>query len=321
MSPQLTRRMLLALAGAQTAQMAMAGAIRAEGGPVPLLSFAARTPLRCGEAALRVRDLGAMEAYYTNVLGLEVIRRDDSGASLGVAGRPFLHLIARPDAPWEAAGTAGLYHIAWLMPSRPDLARWLVHAALLRVPLTGFADHLVSEAVYLNDPEGNGIEVYADRPESDWAWSAGQVAMATDPLDVDGLVALVPTDRETYAAAPAGLTIGHMHLRVGEIAAARAFYGTALGLDLTRMRDGSAAFLSSGGYHHHLGLNVWQSAGAGLREEGVTGLAWFSVVAEDAALLEATRGRLTGAGYAVTAMSGGYEIADPWGTRLRLTQA
>ena len=194
------------------------------------------------------------------------------GALLGSGGVPLLSSERRESAAREARNAAGLYHTAFLMPTRKDLARWLVHAAANKVPLSGFADHLVSESVYLDDPEGNGIEVYADRAPETWKWDAGSVAMATDQLDIDGLLALTDTRTTDYAKAPDDLRIGHMHLRVGDLEQADRFYGGAIGFDPTRKRSG-AAFLSSGRYHHHLGINVWQSAGAGPRDDAATGLA------------------------------------------------
>ena len=225
---------------------------------------------------IRVRKLDPMADYYRDVLGLAVMERSAASAVLGAGGVKLLVLEARPDAAREARNAAGLYHTAFLMPTRKDLARWLVNAAIHRVPLSGFADHLVSESVYLDDPEGNGIEVYADRDPSLWKWSDGAVAMATDQLDIDDLVSLTDTRVSDYAHAPEGLRIGHMHLRVGDLATADGFYRDTLGFDPTRARNG-AAFLSSGRYHHHLGLNVWQSAGAGRRDDAATGLAWFSL--------------------------------------------
>ena len=224
---------------------------------------------------------------------------------------------ARPQAPDESRKAAGLYHTAFLMPTRKDLARWLVHAAINRVPLSGFADHLVSESVYLDDPEGNGIEVYADRDPSLWQWSDGTVKMATDQLDIDDLVSLTDTRTSDYAAAPEGLRIGHIHLRVGDLAQANSFYRGALGFDPTRQRNG-AAFLSSGRYHHHLGLNVWQSAGAGRRDDAATGLAWFSLEIEKPDLFAAQEVRLHQAGVQVVPVANGLEAVDPWGTRVRL---
>ena len=153
------------------------------------------------------------------------------------------------------------------MPTRKDLARWLVHAAIHRVPLSGFADHLVSESVYLDDPEGNGIEVYADRDPSLWQWSDGTVTMATDQLDIDDLVSLTNTRVSDYAKAPDGLRIGHMHLRVGDLAKAERLLSRHASASIRPARRNGAAFLSSGRYHHHLGLNVWQSAGAGRRDD------------------------------------------------------
>ena len=223
-----------------------------------------------------MRNLDLVADYYRDVIGLTVMARSMMGALLGSGGVRLLNLQPRESAPREARNAAGLYHTAFLMPTRKDLARWLVHAAANKVRLSGFADHLVSEFVYLDDPEGNGIEVYADRAPDTWKWDGGSVAMATDQLDIDGLLALAGTSTTNYAKAPDDLRIGHMHLRVGDLEQADRFYGGAIGLDPTRKRSG-AAFLSSGRYHHHLGINVWQSAGAGPRDSTAMGLAWFSL--------------------------------------------
>lgn len=146
-----------------------------------------------GQAALRVRDLDQMIDYYRSVLGMNEVERTARGVTLGVGAVPLLDLVHKPAADFESPTSAGLFHIAYLMPSRKDLARWLVHAALKQVPLSGFADHNVSEAIYLNDPEGNGIEVYSDRPKDTWVWSGNVVKMGTEPLDVDDLVTLTDT--------------------------------------------------------------------------------------------------------------------------------
>jgi catechol 2,3-dioxygenase len=192
-----------------------------------------------------------------------------------------------------------------------------VNAAAHRVKLSGFADHLVSESVYLDDPEGNGIEVYADRAPDTWKWENGSVAMATDQLDFDSLLALTHTRTTNYAKAPDDLRIGHMHLRVGDLEQADRFYSGAIGLDPTRKRSG-AAFLSSGRYHHHLGINVWQSAGAGPRDSTAMGLAWFSLEVASDDILQAQTLRLQQAGAPATAIENGIETSDPWGTGLRL---
>ena len=319
MNSDMTRRTLLHLAGASSLAAAAAAAARAEGGGGGGPTFANRTPMRIGMVTIRVRRLDPMADYYRDVLGLAVMERSAAGAVLGAGGVKLVALEAYPDAAREARNAAGLYHTAFLMPTRRDLARWLVNAAINRVPLSGFADHLVSESVYLDDPEGNGIEVYADRDPTLWKWSDGAVAMATDQLDIDNLVSLTNTKVSDYAHAPDGLRIGHMHLRVGDLATADGFYRGTLGFDPTRQRNG-AAFLSSGRYHHHLGLNVWQSAGAGRRDDAATGLAWFSLEIDNAELYAAREARLRQAGVEVKAIANGIEAADPWGTRVRLVK-
>lgn len=320
MTIDLTRRTLLHLAGASSLAAAAIGAAQAEGsasggGP----TFANRTPMRIGRVTLRVHDLDKVADFYRDAIGLTVMTRTTTGARLGAGGMALLDLERREGAAREARNAAGLYHTAFLMPTRKDLARWLVHAAKNRIPLSGFADHLVSESIYLDDPEGNGIEIYADRAPELWQWNAGTVAMATDQLDIDGLLALTGTATTDYAGAPDGLRIGHMHLRVGDLEQADRFYGGTLGFAPTRKRNG-AAFLSSGRYHHHLGINVWQSQGAGPRDDTATGLAWFSLEIATAEILQGQEQRLRQAGATATAVPGGVETADPWGTRIRLVR-
>jgi catechol 2,3-dioxygenase len=318
MTIDLTRRTLLQLAGATSLAIAAAAAARAEGNPQgggP--TYASRTPMRVGMVTLRAKNLDKVADYYRDVIGLTVMERSDAAARLGTAGITLLVLEARPDAAIEPRNAAGLYHTAFLMPTRKDLARWLVHAASHRVKLSGFADHLVSESVYLDDPEGNGIEVYADRDPSQWQWSEGSVKMATDELNIPDLLSLTNTRVSDYARAPDGLRVGHMHLRVGDLAQAQSFYQGTIGLDPTRSRNG-AAFLSSGRYHHHLGMNIWQSQGAGQRDDATTGLAWFSLVTEKLDLLTAQEERLRKGGARLVQLPDGVEAIDPWGTRVRL---
>jgi catechol 2,3-dioxygenase len=317
MTVDLTRRTLLHLAGASSLTAAAVAAAQAEGTGGGGPTFASRTPMRVGMVTLRVRNLDLVTDYYRDVIGLTVMARSVMGALLGAGGVRLLNLQRRESAPREARNAAGLYHTAFLMPTRKDLARWLVHAAANKVPLSGFADHLVSESVYLDDPEGNGIEVYADRAPDTWKWENGSVAMATDQLDFDSLLALTDTRTTKYAKAPDDLRIGHMHLRVGDLAQADRFYGGTIGLDPTRKRSG-AAFLSSGRYHHHLGINVWQSAGAGPRDSTAMGLAWFSLEVASDEILQAQTLRLQQAGAPATAIENGIETSDPWGTGLRL---
>jgi len=288
--------------------------------PNPSVSptFASRTPLHIGAVALTVRDLDRVGAFYHEAIGLAVLDRGDAGATLGAGGVPLVELEHRPTALPDDSRAAGLYHTAFLMPTRGDLARWILHVARNKVPLTGASDHAVSEAFYLDDPEGNGVEVYCDRPAESWEWTGDALKITTDPLDVDDILREV-TPTASYPGAPDGLRIGHLHLRVGDVARAETFYRDALGLEVTRRRHG-ATFLSSGRYHHHIAGNVWHSAGAGRRDEDRAGLAWLALEAADANAFAAAKARLAQAGIAIAATSAGIETADPWGTRLRITR-
>jgi catechol 2,3-dioxygenase len=279
-------------------------------------TFASSTPLHVGAVGLKVRDLDRLTNYYRDVLGLMVLDRGKDGAKLGAGGVALIHLEHRPDAKPDDNRTAGLYHTAFLVPTRADLARWVLHVARNKTPLTGASDHAVSEAFYLDDPEGNGIEVYYDRPPDTWEWTGDALKITTDPLDVDDILREV-TPTERYEGAPDGLRIGHIHLRVGDVARAEAFYRDGLGLDVTRRRHG-ASFMSSGRYHHHIAGNVWHSAGAGPRDENRAGLAWFSLEASDGAALETAKSRLAQSGAPLTATPTDIETADPWGTKLRI---
>ena len=287
--------------------------------PSALPTFANRTPLRIGAVSLVVRDLDKVATYYKRLLGLTEIGRTPSSLNLGAGGVPFLELEHRPDAKPDNAREAGLFHTAFLMPTRADLARWILHISRDRTPVTGASDHGVSEAFYLDDPEGNGIEVYVDRAPEKWSWKDGNVNMPTVALNVEDIVQEVePT--ATYEAAPDGLRIGHIHLRVGDLVKAQAFYTGAIGLDVTRARDG-AAFLSSGRYHHHVGTNIWRSNGAGMRDPDRAGLNWFAFEAADSEARDALRARLQKAGAPLTEIPQGAETRDPFGNRIRLTQA
>jgi catechol 2,3-dioxygenase len=284
--------------------------------PSATVTYANRTPLRIGAVGLKARDLSRLVDYYTQVLGLSVIDRDSKTARLGAGGVTLLELEAAPSALPDDPRTAGLYHTAFLQPTRSDLARWLVHAAQRRVPLTGASDHLVSEAIYLDDPEGNGIEVYRDRLPEEWRWNDGRIYMTTQRLDLDNLAA--DAANTAYAGAPAGLRIGHIHLRVGDLAVTQTFYSDAVGLDPTSGRNG-ALFMSSGRYHHHVGSNIWHSAGAGQRDEDRAGLSWFAFEAADEATRDAALTRLKAANVPLAGSPQGPEARDPYGTLVRFS--
>ncbi len=281
-------------------------------------TFASRTPLHIGAVGLIARDLDLLAGYYQHLLGLTVLERSAKVAKLGVNGVTLLEIEHRPDAKPDDQSAAGLYHTAFLMPTRQDHARWILHIARNRVPISGASDHGVSEAFYLDDPEGNGIEVYNDRPKEQWQIKDGMVVMQTKQLDIEAIVR-EGEPNTAYAAAPDGLRIGHIHLRVGNVEQAEQFYRGAVGLDLTRRRGG-ATFMSSGGYHHHVGANVWHSDGAGARDQNRAGLAWFTMEAADSVALDAATARLKDASAAVKAIPDGIETADPWGTRVRFVK-
>jgi catechol 2,3-dioxygenase len=281
--------------------------------PSSAVTFANRTPLRIGAVGLKARDLSKLTDFYSGAIGLDVIDRDSKAARLGAGGVTLLALEAAPNALPDDPRTAGLFHTAFLQPTRADLARWLVHAANTRVPLSGASDHLVSEAIYLDDPEGNGIEVYRDRLPEEWRWSGERIQMATDRLDLDNLAA--DAGNIAYAGAPGGLRIGHIHLRVGDLAPTQQFYGT-IGMVPTAGRGG-ALFMSSGRYHHHIGSNTWQSAGAGMRDDDRAGLSWFSIETADATTRDEALERLKGAGIPVSDSAAGSQVRDPSGTRVR----
>jgi catechol 2,3-dioxygenase len=282
-------------------------------------TFASRTPLHIGAVGLHARDLDLLANYYRDLLGLSVLTRSDKLARLGVANMPLIEIEHRPDAKPDDPAQAGLYHTAFLMPTRQDHARWITHIIRNKVPISGASDHGVSEAFYLDDPEGNGIEVYNDRSRERWTWENGLVTMVTKQLDIEAILKEIDPNIATYPAAPEGLRIGHVHLRVGSVEKAEAFYRGVLGLDLTRRRGG-ATFMSSGGYHHHVGANVWHSDGAGLRDPDRAGLAWFSMEAADAAAYDSALTRLKSANAPVEGIAGGIETADPFGTRIRLSK-
>ena len=284
--------------------------------PSSAVTFANRTPLRIGAVGLKARDLSRLADFYRQAIGLDELDRDTKIARLGAGGVTLLELEAAPNATPDDPRTAGLYHTAFLQPTRADLARWLVHVAHSRVPLTGASDHAVSEAIYLDDPEGNGIEVYRDRLPEEWRWSGDRIHMTTERLDLDNLAA--DAGNTAYAGAPAGLRIGHIHLRVGDLGTTQKFYSDIVGLNPTAGRGG-ALFMSSGRYHHHVGSNIWHSANAGKRDDDRAGLAWFAVEAAGEAERDAVLARLKAANVPLTGSAQGPEARDPYGTRVRFS--
>jgi catechol 2,3-dioxygenase len=283
-----------------------------------LAGLAHTAPLRIGAYGLVVRDVDRVADFYRDIVGLTLQERTRDAARLGADGVPLLELVQNPAALPDDRRTAGLHHTAFLMPTRADLARFLRHAQGVRLTFKRVSHHAVTEALYFDDPEGNEVECCVDTPRETWRWQDGQLEITSEPLDLAALAA--DDDGAPYAGAPRGLRIGHIHLRVGEVAAAERFYTDAIGFDVTCRRTG-AAFLSSGRYHHHFAANIWQSAGAGPRDPRQAGLAWFTVEATDAGTFAATAGRLERSGAPLRSIAGGVETRDPWGTHVRLIAA
>jgi catechol 2,3-dioxygenase len=235
---------------------------------------------RLGPVHLRVRDLDRLVAFYQDALGFAVLGEDDATAALGPEdGVPLLTLEEAPEAPTPPVPSTGLFHVAYLLPSRAALGAMLIRFREAGHAFQGFADHAVSEALYLADPEGNGIELYADRPRESWRWDDGALYMTTDPLDVVGLL---EEGREAAPALPRGTRVGHVHLKVSTLRSAEAFYVDRLGFEVTTRRYPGALFVSAGGYHHHLGLNVWSGEGVPRPPTGSLGLVGITLVVPDA---------------------------------------
>lgn len=272
-------------------------------------------PMRIGKVQLKVRDLDAVASFYTSALGLGRITSSNGRITLGTGKVPLVELLGDPGLAPNDRRQAGLFHTAFLMPSRADLARWLAHAVATRVPLQGASDHIVSEAIYLADPEGNGIEVYVDRPVSRWRGSIGEIRMSTDPLDAQAL--LKAADGTEWAGFPQDGMIGHVHLQVGDTAEADRFYAGVLGLDIATRYPG-ASFYGSGGYHHQLAGNVWNSRRVGRRPDGTGGLDTVEIVVRAAADIAAIAARAETAGIEISRDDDGMTLHDPWGTAITL---
>lgn len=261
--------------------------------PVAPLPFAMTTPMRVARVGLKARDAETLAEYYRDVVGLREMTRRGASIVLGAGDRELMEIeqfsAAKPDDP----RSAGLYHTAFLLPTRGDLARWSRRAIDKQLPVSGASDHKVSEAIYLTDPEGNGIEIYTDRPHDQWQWNGDRVAMSTDPLDVGNLLDVIKQEGGEWTFAPQNTVVGHVHLRVGNAQEAETFWHNELGLETVQTYGDRAVFMSTGRYHHHIAANAWQSAGAGKRDMDRTGLAWVE--------LEDTRG------------GDNSTFVDPWG--------
>lgn len=268
---------------------------------------------RLGRVRLQVADLDRSLSFYERLVGLRLLRRTPDVAELGAHGGDavLLELRARPGVrPVPPRGLLGLYHFAILLPDRPSLGRFLRHLAESGVR-PGMSDHLVSEAIYLTDPDGLGLEVYADRPRSTWRHQDRQLAMSSDPLNVRELLAAAGSD--SWTGAPAGTVIGHVHLYVDRLETGSAFYHEALGFDKVVWSYPGALFLSAGGYHHHLGMNTWAAGAPAATDEDARLLEW-EIVLPTAADVSAAAARLSSS----EPIADGFIVRNPWGTTVRV---
>jgi catechol 2,3-dioxygenase len=263
---------------------------------------------RMGSVHLTVSDLGRSLDYYERIVGLQVHDRENGSARLGAGGEDLLVLYEQPGAE-PAPRNTGLFHFALLVPSRHDLARWLTHAIKDDIALEGLSDHLVSEAIYLRDPDWHGIEIYRDRPRAEWEREGDYVKMATIPLDVQGVLSALDGGEGPFERLPRDTTMGHVHLQVADIPATERFYTGQLGLDLQARYGPQATFMSAGGYHHHLGANVWNSRGAPAPPPGSAALRHFTVVLPDEKELDRVAGQFPDA--APVADGAGIAVKDP----------
>ena len=267
-----------------------------------------------GEVSINVLNLENAIAFYEDVIGLRVLQKTESKAVLTTDGKtPLLTLEQPEDVIPKEGRTSGLYHFALLLPTRSDLAVFLRHLLATEYRF-GAADHAVSEALYITDPDGNGIEVYYDRPSSDWEWTNGEVKMVTDPLDGNSILA---ESDAAWSGLPAGTLMGHIHLHVANLQDTEEFYVSGLGFKVVTRYDG-ALFTSTGDYHHHIGLNVWNGVGAPAPKKNSVGLNWFTLVYADEEARNKVVQQLKEIGADVSKTAQGNIVTDPSGNEIHL---
>ncbi|WP_456275403.1 VOC family protein [Bacillus sp. AK128] len=269
------------------------------------------------QVALKVQSIERSVEFYKEFIGLKILHQDKGQAVLTADGKqPLLYLEEPVDVIPKQSRTTGLYHFALLVPTRSDLANVLQHFINKNLKLQGASDHLVSEALYLADPDGNGIEIYADRSSSEWEWNNGEVVMATKALNIRDLLSEVT--ESPWKGMPANTLMGHIHLHVSELTDTNEFYCKGLGFDVVSLYGNQALFISSGGYHHHIGLNTWNGVGAPCPDKKSVGLNWFSIVFSDEIFLQATVGRLQELSAPLKKESTHYFTEDPSGNVMKL---
>ncbi|MEM7348358.1 MAG: VOC family protein [Chloroflexota bacterium] len=267
--------------------------------------------IQLGYVHLTVANLDRSLAFYQDIIGLELHQQQTGTAYLGVGDKPLLRLTEQPNAR-RVSGTTGLYHFAILVPSRLALAQSLKRIAETRTPVEGFADHLVSEAIYLPDPDGNGIEIYRDRPRTEWTYEPnGRLNMGTDPLDVEGVLGELAGNPQPWTGLHPDTVMGHIHLHVAHLEEAETFYRDVLGFDLMLQYGGMASFLSVGGYHHHLGFNTWAGVGAPPPPTDALGLRWWTINLPNQAALDQLLAQLAHSDIVTETMDEGWFLRDP----------
>ena len=267
---------------------------------------------RLGAVELTVTDLDRSVSFYEDAIGLRTHRREDARAALGAGGEDLLVLVENPQAR-PRGRHAGLYHFALLHPSRQELARAAARLARTQTPIQGASDHGISEAIYLPDPDGNGIELAADRPKEEWP-DLSVMSGGPDPLDLNALLDSVANEEPEESVDPDTI-VGHLHLHVGDLQESTQFYVQVVGFEIMTYLP-SAVFVAAGGYHHHVGFNTWRGPGVPPAPEGAVGLRHFTVVLRDDAELTALRERARAAGVPVEDAAGGAVLRDPSGNVL-----
>ncbi|MEH7123384.1 VOC family protein [Bacillus sp. JJ1773] len=277
-------------------------------------SFHKKPNIYVGEVNLKVKDLQASIHFYQNLMGFKILEETSHKAVLTTDGKTPLVTLEQPaDVVPKTGRTSGLYHYAILLPTRADLSVFLRH--LLQTGYRfGAADHYVSEALYLNDPDGNGIEVYRDRPSDEWNWKNGLVDMATEQLDGEGILA---ESNAEWTGLPADTLMGHIHLHVADLHQAEEFYTKGLGFQTVSYYP-QAVFLSTGGYHHHIAINTWQGVGAPTPPENSVGLKWYTLVFPNETARDNVVAQLKGIGASFKEEEDYYVTSDPAGNRIRL---
>ncbi len=281
------------------------------------MNFHQKTNTFVESLELKILNMERSLAFYENIIGFKVLERESHRAVLTADGKtPLLTLLQPENVTPKEAHKSGLYHFALLLPSRADLGSFLHHVAKINYPL-GASDHHVSEALYLQDVDGNGIEIYADRPESSWIWKDKEVHMVTEPLKAEEVLAA--GESKMWEGLPSETVMGHIHLHVGNLEQAEEFYGEGLGFDVVIRYGGQALFMSKDGYHHHIGLNVWNGKDIPAASKESVGLHAFTIHYPDDKRRKDAISRLKEIGAEVREEDGYWETSDPFGLTIRLS--